>query len=123
MAQLQLSWLDPHKVRKLTVVGSNKMAVFDDVESAEKIRIYDKAAESANYASYGDSITLRFGDITIPHIDMAEPLKLECQHFIDCISTGKTPRSDGRDGLRVVRVLEAAQRSLERNGAPEPLII
>jgi len=121
MAQLQLSWLDPHKVRKLTVVGSNKMAVFDDVESAEKVRIYDKAAESANYASYGDSITLRFGDITIPHIDMAEPLKLECQHFIDCITTGKTPRSDGADGLRVVRVLEAAQRSLERDGAPVPL--
>jgi predicted dehydrogenase len=122
MAQLQLSWLDPHKVRKLTVVGSRKMAVFDDVESAEKIRIYDKAAEPASYASYGDSITLRFGDITIPHIDMAEPLKLECQHFIDCIDQGKTPRSDGRDGLRVVRVLEAAQRSLKRDGAPEPLL-
>jgi len=121
MAQLQLSWLDPHKVRKLTVVGSKKMAVFDDVESAEKVRIYDKAAESGNYASYGDSITLRFGDITIPHIDMAEPLKLECQHFIDCIAEGKTPRSDGYDGLRVVRVLEAAQRSLAKNGAPEPL--
>ncbi len=122
MAQLQLSWLDPHKVRKLTVVGSRKMAVFDDVESAEKIRIYDKAAEPASYASYGDSITLRFGDITIPHIDMAEPLKLECQHFVDCIQQGKTPRSDGRDGLRVVRVLEAAQRSLKRDGAPEKLV-
>lgn len=122
MAQLQLSWLDPHKVRKLTVVGSRKMAVFDDVESAEKIRIYDKAAEPQQYASYGDSITLRFGDITIPHIEMAEPLRLECQHFIDCIAEDKTPRSDGRDGLRVVRVLDAAQRSLGQGGAPVSLI-
>ena len=126
MAQVQVSWLDPHKVRKLTVVGTKKMAVFDDVESAEKVRIYDKAAEregggGPRYESYGESITLRFGDVVIPHISAAEPLKLECQHFVDCVRTGGTPVSDGRDGMRVVRVLEAAQRSLERDGVPSEL--
>ena len=121
MAQLQVSWLDPHKIRKLTIVGSRKMAVFDDMESTEKVRIYDKAAEREEYESYGDAITLRLGDIVIPHIHMAEPLRLEAQHFADCIRSRKTPRSDGRDGLRVVRVLEAAQRSLQEDGAPQRL--
>ena len=118
MAQLQLSWLDPHKIRKLTIVGSRKMAVFDDMESAEKVRIYDKAAEQGSYESYGDAITLRFGDVVIPHVNMVEPLKLECQHFVQCVRQRRVPRSDGRDGWRVVRVLEAAQRSLQQNGAP-----
>ena len=118
MAQLQVSWLDPHKIRRLTVVGSRKMAVFDDVESAEKVRIYDKSAERPEYDSYGDSISLRFGDVVIPRLEMAEPLKLECQHFAECVRKGQTPISDGRDGLRVVQVLEAAQVSLRQNGAP-----
>ena len=118
MGQLQVSWLDPHKIRRLTIVGSEKMAVFDDMESAEKIRIYDKAAERDSYESYGEAITLRFGDVVIPHIHMDEPLKLECQHFVDCVQTNATPRSDGRDGLRVVRVLAAAQRSLQQGGVP-----
>ena len=118
MAQVQVSWLDPHKVRKLTIVGSQKMAVFDDVESAEKVRIYDKAAEQGRYESYGEAITLRFGDVVIPHVHMAEPLKVECQHFVECVREERRPRSDGRDGLRVVRALEGAQRSLEKNGAP-----
>lgn len=118
MAQMQLSWLDPHKIRKLTIVGSRKMAVFDDMESAEKVRVYDKAAEQGSYETYGESITLRFGDVVIPHVNMVEPLKLECRHFVECVRGGRKPRSDGRDGLRVVRVLEAAQRSLRQNGAP-----
>ncbi len=121
MGQLQLSWLDPHKMRKLTIVGSEKMAVFDDMENTEKIRIYDKAADRESYESYGDAITLRFGDVVIPHIHMEEPLKLECQHFVDCVRNNATPRSDGADGLRVVRVLEAAQRSLEQDGIPVAL--
>ena len=121
MAQLQLSWLDPHRIRRLTVVGSRKMAVFDDVESAEKVRIYDKAAERPEYDSYGESINLRFGDVVIPRLEMSEPLKLECEHFAACVREGKTPLSDGRDGLRVVRVLEAAQASLSQNGAPVEL--
>ena len=118
MAQLQLSWLDPHRIRRLTVVGSRKMVVFDDVESTEKVRIYDKSAERPEYDSYGDSISLRFGDVVIPRLEMAEPLKLECQHFAECVRSGQTPVSDGRDGLRVVRVLEAAQASLRQKGAP-----
>ena len=118
MGQLQVSWLDPHRIRRLTIVGSDKMAVFDDMESAEKIRIYDKAAERDSYESYGEAITLRFGDVVIPHIHMDEPLKLECQHFVDCVRDGAKPRSDGQEGLRVVRVLAAAQRSLEQDGVP-----
>ncbi|MBT3344506.1 MAG: Gfo/Idh/MocA family oxidoreductase [Gemmatimonadetes bacterium] len=126
MAQIQVSWLDPHKARKLTVVGTKKMVVFDDMESSEKVRIYDKAAEKdsksgALYESYGESITLRFGDVVIPHINSAEPLKLEAQHFVECVGSGQTPRSDGRDGMRVVRVLEAAQTSLEADGVPTTL--
>ena len=121
MAQLQLSWLDPHKIRRLTVVGSRKMVVFDDVESTEKVKIYDRGVDRVDYDSYGDSLTLRFGDITIPKIDMTEPLRIECQHFLDCLQHGKTPRSDGWDGLRVVRVLDAAQRSLDQGGVPVKL--
>ena len=117
MAQVHISWLDPHKIRKFTIVGSKKMVVFDDMESSEKIKIYDKGADSpGKYVSYGDSITLRIGDISIPKIDMKEPLKIECQHFLECIKENKRPLSDGADGLRVVRVLEAAQKSMENYG-------
>jgi predicted dehydrogenase len=117
-AHVHVSWLDPHKVRRITVVGSQKMAVFDDVDSTEKLRIYDKGVQRPAYDSYGDSLSLRFGDISIPRIDMREPLRLECQHFIDCILNGQTPLSDGRNGVQVLRVLEAGQRSLERGGEP-----
>jgi predicted dehydrogenase len=119
MAHIHVSWLDPHKIRKLTIVGSRKMVVFDDLESTEKLRIYDKSAEQAtDYNSYAEYITLRFGDITIPHVRGDEPLRLECQHFLDCVRTRKPPLTDGRDGLRVVKVLEAAQRSLDKGGQP-----
>jgi predicted dehydrogenase len=120
-AHIHVSWLDPHKVRRITVVGSQKMAVFDDVDSTEKLRIYDKGVQRPAYDSYGDSLSLRFGDISIPRIDMREPLRLECQHFIDCIINGQTPLSDGRNGVQVLRVLEAGQRSLERDGEPVAL--
>lgn len=118
MAQLQVSWLDPHKIRKITLVGSKKMVVFDDVESAEKLKIIDKGVTGVSYDSYGDSLTLRFGDINIPHISMTEPLRVECQHFIDCIVEDKQPLSDGSDGARVVRILEAAQQSMDNDGTP-----
>lgn len=117
-AHVHVSWLDPHKVRRITVVGSQKMAVFDDADSTEKLRIYDKGVQRPAYDSYGDSLSLRFGDISIPRIDMREPLRLECQHFIDCIVNGQTPLSDGRNGVQVLRVLEAGQRSLELGGEP-----
>jgi predicted dehydrogenase len=119
MAHIHVSWLDPHKIRKITIVGSKKMAVFDDIESTEKLRVYDKSAEqNGNYNSFAEYVTLRFGDITIPHLKVEEPLRLECQHFLECIREHNQPVSDGRDGLRVLRVLEAAQKSLRNNGMP-----
>lgn len=125
MAHIHLSWLDPHKIRKLTVVGSRKMVVFDDMETDRKLTVYDKgfSKQDANSmtGSYGEYITKREGDIWIPRVPNDEPLRLECQHFVDCIATGTTPRSDGLDGLRVVRVLEQMQRSLEQGGAPLPV--
>jgi len=119
MAHIHVSWLDPHKIRKVTVVGSKKMAVIDDMEASEKIRIYDKGVNfTGNYTAYGEYLTLRIGDILIPNTKNVEPLRLECQHFIDCILNNSTPRSDGEDGLRVVRVLNAAQQSLKQGGVP-----
>jgi predicted dehydrogenase len=95
------------------------MAVFDDMEPSEKLKIYDKGADvPGDYAGYGDYIGLRFGDIVIPRVPSAEPLRLECQEFLRCVREGDRPVSDGRSGLDVVRVLEAAQRSLERGGVP-----
>lgn len=119
MAHIHVSWLDPHKIRKLTIVGSKKMVVFDDLEGTEKLRIYDKSAEhKTDYNTFAEYVTLRFGDIVIPHVKVDEPLRLECQHFLDCIRERRRPLTDGRNGLQVVRVLEAAQRSLEKNGVP-----
>ena len=122
MAHIHVSWLDPHKIRRITVVGSKRMAVFDDAEGTEKLRIYDKGAHVGDeYDTYAASTGLRFGDITIPYFKATEPLRLECQHFLDCVRTRAQPVSDGHDGLRVVKVLEAAQRSLKSNGEPLPL--
>ena len=118
MASIHVSWLDPHKIRKVTLVGSQKMVVFDDMEASEKIRIHDKGAELKSVESYAEAITLRTGDILIPKIPSDEPLKAECQHFIDSIENDAAPRSDGNDGLRVVKVLEAGSESLRKGGAP-----
>ena len=121
IAHLHTSWLDPHKIRKVTVVGSKKMAVIDDMESTEKVRLYDKGVdlqpgEKRSYTNYAEAMSLRTGDIVIPKITMKEPLRAECQHFLDCVLSGSTPRSDGRNGLTVVRLLEAAQVSLRQGG-------
>lgn len=119
MGHVHVSWLDPHKVRKITIVGSKRMAVFDDLESTEKLKIYDKGAEiNTDYDSFAEYVGLRFGDITIPYIRVGEPLRLECEHFVECVRERKQPLSDGLDGLRVVEVLEAADKSLRDNGAP-----
>lgn len=119
MAHIHVSWLDPHKIRKVTVVGSQKMAVIDDMEASEKIRVYDKGVNfTGNYSAYGEYLSLRIGDILIPNVKNVEPLKMECQHFIDCILNNRTPRSDGEDGLAVVRILNAAQESLKHGGKP-----
>jgi predicted dehydrogenase len=117
MAHLHVSWLDPHKIRKATIVGSKKMAVVDDMEPSEKVRIYDKGfTTQKEYSSYGEALAIRGGSVVSPYIKMVEPLKLECQHFIDCIRDEKTPLTDGVDGLRVAQVLEAAQTSLKEFG-------
>ncbi len=120
MANVHCSWLDPHKIRKMTVVGSEKMVTFDDMEATEKIRMYDKGAAIKHdiTTSYAEVISLRFGDIVIPKVPGGEPLALECGHFIDCVLDGMPIRSDGIEGLRVVRVLEAGQKSLKSNGEP-----
>jgi predicted dehydrogenase len=119
MAHIHVSWLDPHKIRKVTLVGGDKMVVFDDMEASEKIRVHDKSAGAKkSIDSYVEAITMRTGDILIPAIKADEPLKLECQHFIDSIVNNTQPRSDGQDGLRVVKVLEAGSESLRRGGAP-----
>ncbi len=120
VANVHCSWLDPHKIRKMTVVGSEKMVTFDDMEATEKIRIYDKGAAIKHdiTTSYAEVISLRFGDIVIPKIPSGEPLAMECKHFIDCVLDGMPIRSDGIEGLRVVRVLEAGQKSLKNNGEP-----
>ena len=107
-AHLHLSWLDPHKERRFTVVGSKRMATFDDMEPERKMTIYDKGFDPTT-----DSYVARAGEIRSPMIPSAEPLRLECEHFIECIREGRTPRSDGESGLRVVRVLEGLQRELD----------
>ncbi len=112
-AHLHLSWLDPHKERRFTVVGSRKMATFDDMEIERKLTIYDKGFDEDS-SSYGEYIA-RSGDITSPRIPNAEPLRLECEHFVAAIRDGTAPRSDGASGLRVVRVLEELQRSLDES--------
>jgi predicted dehydrogenase len=110
-AHLHLSWLDPHKERRFTVVGSRRMATFDDMAIEGKLRIYDKGFDE-DARSYGEYIT-RAGDIFSPRIPNVEPLRVECEHFIHCIRTCEQPRSDGASGLRVVRVLEELQDSLD----------
>ncbi len=122
-AHVHLSWLDPRKVRQVTIVGSKKMVVYDDVSEAEKVRIYDKGLATAddNGGAIAWPLRYRYGDVTIPYISKAEPLKIECSHFLQCISEGKRPKSDGRAGLKVVSILEAANRSLLNGGQRERL--
>ncbi|PYO13233.1 MAG: gfo/Idh/MocA family oxidoreductase [Gemmatimonadetes bacterium] len=119
LAHVQLSWLDPHKERKLTVVGAKKMVVFDDMEPREKLRIYDKGVDRPpEYGSYGESLAIREGDIFIPKIPNIEPLAAELGHFVRVARGAEPPRAGAEDGVRVVRVLDAATRSLAAGGAP-----
>jgi predicted dehydrogenase len=118
-AHLHLSWLDPHKERRFTVVGSRRMATFDDMALEGKLTVYDKGFDE-DARGYGEYIT-RSGDIFSPRIPNIEPLRLECEHFVDSIRRGERPRSDGASGLRVVRVLERLQRSLDELAGPRQL--
>ena len=112
-AHLHLSWLDPHKERRFTVVGSRRMATFDDMELERKVTVHDKGFDQ-DFSSYGEYIA-RSGDVYSPRVSNEEPLRLECRHFVERVRDGAEPRSGGQAGLRVVRVLEALQRSLEES--------
>ena len=122
VANLHVSWLDPHKVRRITVVGNRRMAVFDDMEPSEKIRIIDKGIDTTeHYESFQDAITERIGDIRIPPVRPGEPLKVEAQHFLDCVKSRSAPRTDAASGIRTLSVLEAIETSIRRQGAAVPI--
>lgn len=117
LAQIQMSWLDPHKERQLTVVGSRRMVVFDDMQAREKLTIFDRGIDRPpEYGSYGESLAIREGDILIPRVANTEPLRAELSHFVDVVRDGVTPRVSAHDGLQVVRVLAAASSSLKSGG-------
>ncbi|HYE95244.1 MAG TPA: Gfo/Idh/MocA family oxidoreductase [Rubricoccaceae bacterium] len=120
LAHLHTSWLDPHKVRKVTVVGSRQMAVVDDMEPAEKVRLYDKGAvllQEDAFTGFAGAVAVRSGDVVIPHVPTTEPLRLEAEAFLTSVREGTPPRTGGREGLAVVRILDAARRSLAAQGA------
>jgi predicted dehydrogenase len=119
MAHLHVSWLDPHKRRSLTVVGTRKMLTFDDTLPDEKLKIHDRAPTTRpGHATYAEGVAVRAGDVYVPALPRVEPLLAEVAHFIACASGGLRPRSDGQQGLAVVRVLEAGTRSMAAGGAP-----
>jgi len=124
IAFVHVSWLDPDKIRRTTIVGSKRMLVYDDTSPREKIRIYDKGVTvDRYYDTFGDfHFSYRYGDILVPRIEESEPLGVECRHFFDCIRKGLTPYTDGLCGMRVVSVLEAANISLHDGGRPVPVV-
>jgi predicted dehydrogenase len=117
-ASIQSSWLDPNKVREMTIVGSKRMLLYNDLEPLEKIKIYDKHVETPpHYDTFAEfHCSYHYGDMYSPYIKQVEPLKEECQHFLDCISTGDKPITSGLEGLQVVQILEAASQSLQKEG-------
>ncbi len=126
LGHVHVSWLHPRKIREITLVGSQKMVVYDDVSESEKLHIYDKGMCVSNNGANGLSAwppNYRYGDVVIPFIANTEPLKQECSHFIECITTGSKPRSDGWAGFKVTSILEAADRSLANGGRRERLDI
>lgn len=123
LAHVHVSWLDPCKVRRVTVVGSKKMVVYNDIEPSEKIKIFDKGVDTPEYTdTFAEfQCSYRYGDIIVPNIKFVEPLRQECQHFLDCISSQIPCESSGLDGLKVVKILEAAQKAL-MNGHHEEVL-
>jgi predicted dehydrogenase len=121
VGHIHVSWADPHKEREVVIVGSERRVVFNDLNAPEQVRVFDKgvapAPEEAD--SYGENLFLmRDGDITSPHIEVGEPLKLQCSHFVECVRQGRQPLTDGRAGMEVVQVMEAIDRSVASNGTP-----
>lgn len=132
LGHVHCSWLDPNKIREATIVGSRKMAVYDDVAPDEKIRIYDKGVERSggdhpsmgSYETFGRfQMLARAGDVLIPKIQMREPLAVQTAHFAECILDGVAPLTGPASGRRVVAILEAAQRSLDAGGRPEAIAV
>jgi predicted dehydrogenase len=123
IALIQSSWLDPNKIRQMTFVGRRRMLIYDDTEPLEKIKIYDKRVETPpHYDTFAEfQYAYHYGDMYCPYIKQDEPLKIECQHFLDCINFGKEPISSGLDGLNVVQILEAASKSLKNGGTMVPI--
>jgi predicted dehydrogenase len=119
-ATIQSSWLEPRKVREMTIVGTRRMIVYDDLQTLEKIRIYDVRVERPpHYDTFAEfHYSYHYGDSYIPHLRQEEPLRVECQHFLDCIANGTKPLTGGRQGLELVKILEAASVSLDDHGAP-----
>ena len=118
IAEVQLSWLSPVKLRRTLVVGSKKMLVYDDTESVEKVKVFDHGVNVIEPGSFGEfQMSYRTGDIVSPHLDASEPLFLEAAHFVDCVRTGARPKTDGASGLRVVRALEQAEDWMRYHGA------
>src|SRR5215469_16192398 len=119
-ATIQSSWLEPRKIREMTIVGTRRMIVYDDLRTREKIRIYDARVERPpHYDTFAEfQYSYHYGDSYIPYLHQEEPLKLACQHFLDCIKTNSEPLTNGRRGLEMVRILEAASASLKMSGAP-----
>lgn len=123
IATIQSSWLDPRKVREMTIVGDKRMIVYDDVVPSEKIRIFDARVEvPPHYDTFAEfQYAYHYGDVHVPYIKQEEPLKVECQHFLDCIRDGRKPLTGGQQGLDAVRILEASSLSLKQKGAFVPL--
>ena len=117
-ATIHNSWLDPRKVREMTIVGTRRMIVYDDVEPLEKIKIYDARVEvPPHYDSFAEfQYSYHYGDRYVPHLKQVEPLKVECGHFVECIQKGERPLTCGRQGLELVRILEASSESLKLGG-------
>jgi predicted dehydrogenase len=118
-ATIQSSWLEPRKVREMTIVGSRRMIVYDDLQTHEKIKVYDvRVDRPPHYDTFAEfQYSYHYGDSYIPHLNQEEPLKEVCRHFIDCIETSTQPASGGQEGLELVRILEAASASLKAKGA------
>src|SRR5262245_47245288 len=118
-ALIHNSWLDPRKIREMTIVGSRRMIVYDDVAQLEKLRVFDARVERPpHYDTFAEfQYAYHYGDMYVPYIKQEEPLKAECQHFLDCIRDGSEPLTSGERGLELVRILEASSASLKLNGA------
>ena len=122
IAQIQISWLAPSKLRRTTVVGRQRMIVYDDLESVEKVKVYDRGVDRQP-ASFGEcQLTYRSGDILSPRLDTTEPLRVECEHFLDCVRRGREADTGPTTSVEVVRVIQAAERSLRRDGMPQPVL-